>query len=344
MESRYYKKEKVSDSNLKKYLELYESLPEVEVKQFYNLHYCYRRDIPKDKRVDVGGKGEMYAQYFLKYIEGSFTKSHVDDEEAVGETAITLLDKQDLVGGEIIVYEPHFKNTDWEVTEDNGMINYYKGEYLPGQNIIPVVVDQEVGETVFYSHATMHSVSKVQKGSRIVLVTWYKNAPKVLLVGNGTSILDKELGETIDSYDNVVRFNSFTTKGYEKFTGSKTDTWFTCMGKHKEDMNQFKHVISHSWEPKESCRLYAELHSRRNDVTKVDNDFIDYYGLVAPSTGLIAIMHYLKDNDVVWIHGFDWWERDKHHYADDEPRGELHQPEKEYEIIKSFGDRVRFIE
>lgn len=339
-----YKKESVSDSDLKKYLELYESLPEEKIKQFYNLHYCLRRDVPKDQRIDVGGNGEMYAQYFLKYIEGSFTKSHVDNEEEVGETVITLIDKEDLIGGDIIVYEPHFKNTDWEATAENGMINYYRGEYLPGQKIIPVIVNQEVGESIFYSHSTMHSVSKVLRGTRTVLVTWYNRPDKVLLVGNGTSILDKELGEEIDSFGNVVRFNSFVTKGYEKFTGSKTDTWFTCMGKHKENMDDFRHVISHSWEPKEKCRLYNELHSRRDDVTKVDNDFIDYYGLVAPSTGLIAIMHYLKTNEVIWIHGFDWWERDKHHYADNEPRGELHQPEKEYEIIKSFGDRIRFIE
>ena len=338
-----YRKEKVSSSDLKKYRELYDSLPEEKVKQFYNLYYCLRRNIPRDKWIDIGGNGELYSQYFLTYIEGSFTKSHVDDDEAVGETAITLIDKENLEGGDIIIYEPHFKNTDWIVTKENGMINYYKDEYLPGQSITPIVIDQKVGETIFYSHATMHSVSKVLKGKRTVLVTWYKIPEKVILVGNGSSILDKELGEEIDSFDNVVRFNSFTTKGYEKYTGAKTDTWFTCMGKHKENMDSFKNVISHSWESKENCRLYDELISRRKDVTKINNDFIDYHGLVSPSTGLIAIMHYLKEYEVIWIHGFDWWERDKHHYADDEPRGDIHNPKKEYEIIKSFGNRVRFI-
>ena len=52
---------------------------------------------------------------------------------------------------------------------------------------------------------------------------------RVLLVGNGPSIRGSGLGRAIDSFDTVVRFNSFVTKGIEEDTGSKTTIWCHMM-------------------------------------------------------------------------------------------------------------------
>tara|TARA_B110001452_G_scaffold232760_1_gene210225 strand:- start:319 stop:1203 length:885 start_codon:yes stop_codon:yes gene_type:complete len=52
---------------------------------------------------------------------------------------------------------------------------------------------------------------------------------RVLLVGNGPSIRGSGLGRAIDSFDTVVRFNSFVTKGIEEDTGSKTTLWCHMM-------------------------------------------------------------------------------------------------------------------
>ena len=339
-----FRRKKLSSKELKNIKKLYDSLEpkEEKIKQFYNLFYCYRRDIPRDSRIKLEGlDNPIHSQYFLRYEEGSFTRRHTDNESEVGETAITLIDNKNLEDGDIIIYEPHFKDTKWEVTKDNGMINFYKEDYVPGDQIVPVVVKQDVGETILYSHATMHSVSKVTKGTRTVLVTWYSTPKKILLVGNGTSILDKELGKKIDSFDTVVRFNSYTTKGYEKYTGTKTDIWFTCMDKHINNINDFNQVIVHSWFKENECELFKKLKNKRSDITKIKN--INYHNLKGPSTGLIAIDYFLSNNYEVYLHGFDWWDRDKHHYADNEIRGELHDPKKEYEIIKGFGPRVKFI-
>lgn len=339
-----YRKKILKPKELKKLKKLYESLEsrEERIKQFYNLFYCYRRSIPNDSMVVLEGlDNPIHSQYFLRYEEGSFARRHVDNDQEVGETAITLIDINDLEGGDIIIYEPHFKDTSWEVFEGNRTLNYYKEEYAPGSQIIPEVVKQDVGETVIYSHNTMHSVSRVTKGSRIVLVTWYDLPKKVLLIGNGTSILDHEIGHKIDDFDTVVRFNSYTTKGYEKYIGTKTDIWFTCMDKHIDNINNYNQVIVHSWFNESDCELFKKLKSKRSDITKIKD--INYHDLKGPSTGLIAIDYFLSNNCEVYLHGFDWWDRDKHHYADDEIRGELHDPKKEYEIIKSFGDRVKFI-
>tara|TARA_R100001460_G_scaffold4800_4_gene13561 strand:- start:29533 stop:30558 length:1026 start_codon:yes stop_codon:yes gene_type:complete len=320
---------------------LYNSLEKQKVKRYYNLHYLYKADIPRDNWMQEFNRDgfSIYSQYFLEYPVNSFTRLHTDNNDEIFKTAITLVDVEDLEGGDIIIYEPHYK-LDWDVTPD--VLNRYRdGDYTPGDPIIPVIVKQEVGETIEYEHNVFHSVSKVTKGKRLVLVTWYTKQKKVLLVGNGTSILDKELGEEIDSFDEVVRFNSFTTKGYEKYTGSKTNVWFTCMDKHIEDINEFDNVICHSWFNENECDLFKKLTDRRKVVHKIE-DF-NYYGLKAPSTGLIAIDYYLKQNYEVWLHGFDWWDRTEHHYADDEKRGDNHKPLEELKIIKGFGDRVKFL-
>ena len=52
---------------------------------------------------------------------------------------------------------------------------------------------------------------------------------RVLLVGNEPSIRERGLSSVIDSFDTVVRFNSFVTKGLEEHTGSKTSLWCHMM-------------------------------------------------------------------------------------------------------------------
>lgn len=48
-------------------------------------------------------------------------------------------------------------------------------------------------------------------------------AEKILLVGNGPIVLSKKMGNIVDTFDVVVRFNNFKIEGYEEFVGTKTD-------------------------------------------------------------------------------------------------------------------------
>jgi hypothetical protein len=176
LESSYYKFVP-TPCELDEIKELFHSLPNEKVKRYYNLFYLNKRDIPKDKWLVPYAQKEkglrLYAQYFLEYPVGSFTKAHTDNNDCIQKTAITLVETEDLEGGDIIVYEPHYKK-DWDVTPD--VLNRYtEGDYTPGETIIPVIVNQKVGETVEYAHNVKHSVSKVLKGRRVVLVTWYEN-------------------------------------------------------------------------------------------------------------------------------------------------------------------------
>lgn len=172
--------------------------------------------------------------------------------------------------------------------------------------------------------------------------------PRCLIIGNGTSVLDVERGEEIDKFDTVVRFNSYKTKGYEKHVGQKTDIWATCNLQHINKIDTYKEVIAHSWSVGEdNCKIYKQLNDKRGDTWKIPADLWrrlkQDYGVYHPSTGLLVIFLMLERYDEVWLHGFDWWNREEHHYSDRQPRGHLHKPNQELEIIKSLGDKVKFL-
>lgn len=172
---------------------------------------------------------------------------------------------------------------------------------------------------------------------------------RVILIGNGTSVLDNPLGQKVDEFDTVVRFNSFKTIGLEEFTGKRTDIWVTCVAhnKHMKNINDFKRVIVHSWTKRANeCLLFKKIKDKRTDAYKIENGPINRLvnkGVKDPSTGLIAIEYFLETNAEVYLHGFDWWDRERHHYADSEKRGTLHKPQLEYKVIKEFGDRLKFL-
>jgi Rps23 Pro-64 3,4-dihydroxylase Tpa1-like proline 4-hydroxylase len=88
------------------------------------------------------------AYYILEYTKGSFTKMHVDNLKGNGATTITLLHKtEDLSGGYILT-----KGEDEEFFD---------------------VIEQDVGEVVVYNSNVKHGVSKVNSGTRRVLVSWF---------------------------------------------------------------------------------------------------------------------------------------------------------------------------
>ena len=69
---------------------------------------------------------------------------------------------------------------------------------------------------------------------------------KAVIVGNGPSLLEKENGTVIDSFDVVVRFNNFKTKGFEKHTGTKTNYWFNTISNHTVEPIP-ERIVWHSW-------------------------------------------------------------------------------------------------
>lgn len=171
-----------------------------------------------------------------------------------------------------------------------------------------------------------------------------------VLIGNGTSALDRENGNLIDSFDKVVRFNLFYTEGLEKFVGTKTNIWFNV--RHFDKMDEewrtklnYDMIYIHTWVwNKKKDKIYksfVDFYKKTNiKIEKTEKIVCDELGSFIPettyrefSTGLIGIWIMLKKYDSVYITGFDWWEREKHHYNDNLPRGDRHKPQHEKIII-----------
>ena len=143
---------------------------------------------------------------------------------------------------------------------------------------------------------------------------------KVLLVGNGYSVLDNEIGEYIDSnFDLVYRINRFKTKGFEKYVGSRVDGWFLAdtgvqwlhnpiteiegSMRFKEFeyvfivMPKFKHN-SNGLPLTETIQLLpTNIEDKINSNINLNPQW--------PTSGITAIEFLLDNYDKIYIHGFD---------------------------------------
>ena len=66
----------------------------------------------------------------------------------------------------------------------------------------------------------------------------------VIIVGNGSSVLNKKNGDVIDGFEEVIRLNDYETESYEEHSGSKTTIWSTGAGSATVPRNteQYKEV------------------------------------------------------------------------------------------------------
>jgi len=118
-----------------------------------NVHNAFRLNVDKDNYNVLNeylflGNYKIFGAYILKYGPNSFTSMHQDHPEESQKTSITLLEQSDdIVGGKAIII---------------GNLN------------TPVIVEQQVGQTVWYDQSLWHGVTEIEKGERKVLVTWWK--------------------------------------------------------------------------------------------------------------------------------------------------------------------------
>lgn len=101
------------------------------------------------KKINDVIKKENLEHYFVEYATGSWTNIHYDYEG--GASVVTLLEANGLVGGETILVEHGEKKED----------------------LIPTVPKFSVGQSLICSSQTLHGVSRIFSGTRLVLVSWY---------------------------------------------------------------------------------------------------------------------------------------------------------------------------
>jgi glycosyl transferase, family 25 len=170
------------------------------------------------------------------------------------------------------------------------------------------------------------------------------SAKKVLVIGNAP--YEKEnMGEEIDKYDIVVRFNNYPNKGYQEHIGTKTDIW--CLSdatytKNKPLVRERSHI-------KKKFIVTPDVYKDKlesindNDFEKLlENRDIDVpkefdFGKSWPSTGLLTLFYLMKKYDDITIfcfNGFDKTKKSIHFYENLQQWG--HKSDKEKYVIEKL--------
>ena len=183
---------------------------------------------------------------------------------------------------------------------------------------------------------------------------------KVILVGNGYSVMDNQMGEHIDSdFDLVYRINRFKTEGFQKYVGSRVDGWFLAdtgvqwlhnptteiegSMRFKEFeyvficMPKFKHN-SHELPLTETVQLLpTSIEDKINSNINLNSHW--------PTSGLIAIQFLLNNYNEIFIHGFDN-QSDKYkytHYYDEGDEDRLTENWKKPRIDHNFNKEKEYL-
>ena len=192
---------------------------------------------------------------------------------------------------------------------------------------------------------------------------------KALLIANGPSAVEKELGKRIDSneFDKVIRFNrwKFNEDGsehknnYSKFIGTRCDYWVindlhlteTKLGITKRDLYEAVLVVIPKF--KFNFDMVSKVESQYSNIKFIPSEYEDDVNSISnfspkwPSTGIMGIHFAIHHFDEVYLHGFDFYDSkyDNLHYFEDKdaPHGlnkfkfnsnKDHTPETEKKYIE----------
>lgn len=173
----------------------------------------------------------------------------------------------------------------------------------------------------------------------------------ILLVSNSSDILNYKIGDQINQFDKVVRFNNFETKGYEEFVGTKTD-WIcyrACddvkLVNPTEIDKAFFFVTWCKWTQgmKPVARQQKAWFGDKGTIVDeiqcfeiaqsmgLKNDLNEW-----PSTGALALGYFSKiyPNEIM-THGF-YTDTSKHYFSRPMNDGKYHQWEIEKKFLQSL--------
>lgn len=192
------------------------------------------------------------------------------------------------------------------------------------------------------------------------------NNKTIVVIGNGTSILDYKFGNLIDSFTDVVRFNDYVISGFEEYIGLKTTIWARSNSKRTKDRDwsQFKRVIIAS--PEWNFKTTNNIPQGRNNyyIISKDQSFslqekLNLPGRIVkkgypskrgwPSTGLLTLNYLLNEYSEIYIYGFDCFDKKgnkyaKHYYNnDDMTQCYVHDTNKEKQWLNEYINNKRLI-
>ncbi|MBT3254089.1 MAG: hypothetical protein HN995_10510 [Candidatus Marinimicrobia bacterium] len=165
----------------------------------------------------------------------------------------------------------------------------------------------------------------------------------ILIIGNGPSAAEHELGKEIDNFDQIIRINNYVTHNLETHVGSRTDIWINGANQGLKRRTDIPENILVMIPPVVLKRKGDAIHPRiekRLGTNKYEllpleimSEMESSCGLDRPTTGFFAIYFcYLLGLDVT-LHGFDFFVGSTAHYFDSPLKRWL----KEKGIIRKAG-------
>jgi len=140
---------------------------------------------------------------------------------------------------------------------------------------------------------------------------------EIVFISNGPIVLEREMADEIESFDTIVRFNNFTTQGYEECVGQRTDIWSTriCSTINQRNPKDFKEIIGimnycrytsaiRALAPK-FVALYPDINIiYAEQVERYSADFGYSRNDNWLSVGMITLLHMLDFYKIVHLYGF----------------------------------------
>ena len=157
----------------------------------------------------------------------------------------------------------------------------------------------------------------------------------VIIVCNGESVLLREFGFLINSFDFVVRMGNFKIKGFEKYVGTKTDIIIN-RGKQIYDKCCLTDKINF-WSPhkiKDKEKMYYNDYLSDTEIKKIKFDT----NIDTPTTGLIAYYlakKFIPEKKNIYYCGMDfhvggeYWDKAHSHAKIALRENVNHEPAKE---------------
>lgn len=166
---------------------------------------------------------------------------------------------------------------------------------------------------------------------------------RVLLIGNGPSVLSRLAGPAIDAFDGIVaRFNDFRTEGYEAHVGSRTDEWITWDLFERPTSRSYARVLCTARPPADTIgairERYPQARMLENSVVAETQRLMEH---AYPSSGAYAIMSYVLAGWDVWLYGFDCFAAASHHYSDHRKQDPRHSSNHETAFIRRLAENGR---
>ena len=167
----------------------------------------------------------------------------------------------------------------------------------------------------------------------------FGNKKRMIIIGNGPSVLKTKNGNEIDKFDKVVRFNTFKNdEEFSDYVGTRTDFWFinakNIRTRNPEIIKMMKnidyekiYIEQNPYDPKKKLlKYFPELEKNSkvefcdiNLFNEIQNKHFNPKGMNPhPSLGLQGInllANKFRDYEIS-IMGFDSFDTNKIHYMD----------------------------